>query len=521
MYCMLLKMTDPKFLTRLVLLVKSLKPSQKTYFKRYIGISGEQYAQYEKLFDSVNFWLKKETQKTSLSKFLEGVDGLNQKQLSRLSTYLFDKILESLRPIPEQYKTSNTILDYIKDIYFLMGREQYEDCLDRIEEAKKLAVIADKPALRFELMHLEKQVISEMGIRRNSDEMAETAQERAQLVAQVDINNSLLAFADCLQVYNFERRFDLYQFEPIWRKLSACTSFTSEQRFSMELMCSQLSKCANMDAALREKLGSINISLLDEMAYLNSIKDSSFIEFLSAEDPRRYINLWDNYLSAALNNDVLEAFESNKSRFERMRDFPKYYRHIVYLYLLYYIKTDKFEAAGAYIQEQKIDIKRLTQLIDSYTPSRAISIAYHCLLVFFVLKKPYVQVRELVDFLLKKSGKYTRIDVYCITRYIEIMVLYSEGILQQHRSPMIYLENLENYLRKYKHWDELHDKLIAGLRVMLKPNGKPAQQKAAMEEIGEYLSRNPGYKPYAILLAWMESCHAQVSLRSVIGKYLH
>ncbi|MFY0625062.1 MAG: hypothetical protein JXR07_02125 [Reichenbachiella sp.] len=134
-------------------LVKSLKKSEKRYFKIAVSDAGDR--KYSKLFDLVD-----QQKKFNDGEILKKDKSLNPNQLSNLKAHLYTKILQNLRDYNSSNLPNIKIRDMIDHAEILFNKSLYSQCGDVIKKAKKMAVKSDNLELQLEILKWEKQMLS-------------------------------------------------------------------------------------------------------------------------------------------------------------------------------------------------------------------------------------------------------------------------------------------------------------------------------------------------------------------------
>lgn len=136
-------------------LIKSLTKSEKRYFKVQISGSGNgDDKKIIQLFDEIN-----NQDEFDEEKILERNMGFKKEQLSNLKAYLYQKILQSIR----QYNASKIpeirIREQIDYAHILFNKRNYDQGLECLKNAKKLAQEFDQLELLLDIINMEKSAI--------------------------------------------------------------------------------------------------------------------------------------------------------------------------------------------------------------------------------------------------------------------------------------------------------------------------------------------------------------------------
>lgn len=146
-------------------LIKSLTKAEKRSFKIFASrIGNPEDLKFIKLFDLID--KHKEYDEDYI---LEKEKNIKPAQLSNLKAHLYKQILQSLRisnPENSIYLSIREIVDYTQLLY---NRCLYDQSLKMLEKAKALAIKYDKNYLLFEILDLEKKLVTRF-LKNNIDE---------------------------------------------------------------------------------------------------------------------------------------------------------------------------------------------------------------------------------------------------------------------------------------------------------------------------------------------------------------
>ncbi|MCV9388924.1 hypothetical protein [Reichenbachiella ulvae] len=142
----------------LFLLIKSLKKSEKRYFK--MSSQGTENAKYTRLFAII------EKQKQFDDEEILAMEpGIKASQLSNLKAHLYTKVLESLRDYNSNTLPNIKIRDMVDHAEILFNKSLYSQCAEVIKKAKKLAIKSDNLEMQLEILKWEKQMLTRQTVR--------------------------------------------------------------------------------------------------------------------------------------------------------------------------------------------------------------------------------------------------------------------------------------------------------------------------------------------------------------------
>lgn len=137
-------------------LVKSLKKSEKRYFKVYSAAEDNRESRKYLLL----FTLIDEQAEFDEAKILAKAPELKVEQFSNIKAHLYKKILQSLRMYNASAVADIKIRELIDYAQILFNRSLYGQCVKTLQKAKKLADKNDNLELRLEILKWEKKVLS-------------------------------------------------------------------------------------------------------------------------------------------------------------------------------------------------------------------------------------------------------------------------------------------------------------------------------------------------------------------------
>src|ERR1044072_3299219 len=136
----------------LFFLIKSLSKSEKRYFRLYAGSAG---ANYLRLFDFIE--KQKEPDDDAVKKQFKNEKFI--RQLHVVKIYLSDLILESLRIYHRGHSSFSDVLDLLREVEILHGKELYDLALQKLAKAEQLAMRYERIALLLEVLAWKRKLL--------------------------------------------------------------------------------------------------------------------------------------------------------------------------------------------------------------------------------------------------------------------------------------------------------------------------------------------------------------------------
>lgn len=133
-------------------LIKSLKKSEKRYFKTFE--SKQENMKFLRLFDLID-----QQDEFDEDKILQKDQSIKPRQLSNMKAHLYNKILQSLRMYNSNSVTEIGIHNLIDHVQILFNKSLYQQCLSVLKKARKSAERIDLLELQLEILNWEKKLL--------------------------------------------------------------------------------------------------------------------------------------------------------------------------------------------------------------------------------------------------------------------------------------------------------------------------------------------------------------------------
>ncbi len=138
-------------------LVKGLSPSEKRYFRLYVGKEGKaQNKKFLRLFELLD-----QQSDYSEGRILKQETSFKPSQMSNLKAHLYKRILQSLRSYESGNIRDLKIREMIDHAQILYNRSLYSQCARILQKAKKLAMRHHNFEMLLEIFKWEKLVLSQ------------------------------------------------------------------------------------------------------------------------------------------------------------------------------------------------------------------------------------------------------------------------------------------------------------------------------------------------------------------------
>jgi hypothetical protein len=137
-------------------LIKSMKKSEKRYFRLFVSSEDKTERKYIRLFDLID-----EQDQFNEESLLKENKFLKPTQISNLKAHLYKKILQSIRQYNQSSVLDIQIREMIDHAQILFNRSLYEQCATVLKKAKKQAHKVDNLELQLEILKWEKNVLTQ------------------------------------------------------------------------------------------------------------------------------------------------------------------------------------------------------------------------------------------------------------------------------------------------------------------------------------------------------------------------
>ncbi|MDX1911577.1 MAG: hypothetical protein SFV22_08840 [Saprospiraceae bacterium] len=375
-------------LTRLIL---SLSVTQKRNFKIYVKTYSDQESpRYIRLFDFINKITAEPEFDGNITAIVTQKKVLRIHEMSQVANYLYYKILESMRQMPETHKARIEIVRILQDCRFLISKEMFDEAWKEILKAKELLQQQDYPELELEVTLLERRLNGSWQRENMGQRLTEVHNKVDQVLKRLQKDNEVF-------YQNIHLLQSFVSSSPLPSEVSVNT-----HRYILELKSDNLPfgikyrmllAIANYHRLLPPEptpippLELVYPSKEDEYAHLLQLvqlmdKNRGQVK----EDPSNFLEILVRYLSSAIDLGHWDDFYRHSLQLEHYQGTIEFYRNATYIYLLAFIRKGQFEAAEAFISEHRIN-EKIFQPRYHIRPSRLATICFYCAVIYLSRKK--------------------------------------------------------------------------------------------------------------------------------------
>lgn len=140
---------------RLFLLIKSLTGAERRHFKIFVRGRTEKQSHYVELFDLIA--RRKRFNDAKFQKIIYP-KGSDSQKYSELKNYLYHLILQSLGTFDHKSSVDFRLNQFLQNILVLYKRGAYDDCLDQLKKARRLAQQYERLPFLLDIFKWEKQI---------------------------------------------------------------------------------------------------------------------------------------------------------------------------------------------------------------------------------------------------------------------------------------------------------------------------------------------------------------------------
>ena len=171
---------------QLFLLIKSLRKTEKRYFKIQCQQSGKGDLKYVRLFDAIDGLKRFEDESLLLKE-----PWINPSQFSNLKAHLYLKILQSLKDFSAATNSELAIKEQIDYVQILFDRSLYSQSIQLLEKVKKSIKNTENLELRLEVLKWEKNLLPFTIAKNNRERVHEIIRESNDVNDRISRTNLL------------------------------------------------------------------------------------------------------------------------------------------------------------------------------------------------------------------------------------------------------------------------------------------------------------------------------------------
>ncbi|MFK7935535.1 MAG: hypothetical protein AB8G22_18620 [Saprospiraceae bacterium] len=488
-------------------LIQKMSRSEKRYFTLDAQKGGSKGSKYLKLFQAINGM--DEYDETKLKKKFP-------KNLSSDKSYLYDAILRSMRDYRSSKSYAAQIKEKLLDFRYLHELGLYDQCEERLKEAKELAEELGSTNALLEINYEERRLSNDLKRKGYEEEVERLITEKDKYLEDLkiefeilDLHNWLLALSvrrkEIKQVEHQQRL--IGQFEKRYREafdvdkeLPAVAAHRKYQCLGMyySLIQDEEKMYEYFEKAMNWWEEHIKYKEEEHYRYILDVSNLVFASFVKG----RFDNI--PKLLDVLENEANENSHANSVSFQKLTNYR----------LMYFINTGNFDGAAEFIK--KLEIKLDTDLV---TESGRLVLISNAACLLFVMER-YSESVEWTEKIIKGRRTEFRQDIQQAVRILNLIATYEEGEI----------DKMELVIRAYsRYYQEKTSIQKNDFEFIMLDYGKrllnTVSEKKVLLELKKYINiekQNSDAKIPAgiddLLLFWIQSKEDRVSIGTVIKK---
>jgi hypothetical protein len=477
-------------------LIHSLSKSEKRYFTLDAQKSGRKQSRYLELFRFIN------QQSVYDEAALKKKFG---RQLADDKSRLYEALLSSLRDYQSSKSYKTRIKELLTDAKILFERKLYEQCENRLAEAKTLALELEDHLAVLEINLRQRQLIKEYQHKDYAEQVEQLIAEKEQHLKIVEeefwihdnydrLSVDFLRYHNKLNDPQVKALQEAYR-EKINRKPTADSFFSRWRHYRTRALYFRL--IGDLENELAEFENSANIwppdSKLLEEHYVLYLGDLFNLLSIASRKEERFEQF--EQLIQQLRKEYLVAKSVHEQRliFERLSNYE----------LIYLInsKATRFEE----------ELQNISEGIEKYklVPSIKSSIIMNCVALLF-LSDQYAQCINWIERLwkLNKAGSNIRQDIQHYSRILYLLAVGKSGTFEQMesalRSVRRYFRKIENPSKELNYLQKTVVDTLSKLQGAVSAKEEKQHLQALQEELRRKAIRLPGGLGEMIQL-WLSS----------------
>lgn len=488
-------------------LIQKMSRSEKRYFTLDAQKGGSKGSKYLKLFQAINGMDEYEESKLK-KKF--------PKNLSADKAYLYDAILRSMRDYRSSKSYAAQIKEKLLDFRYLHELGLYDQCEERLREAKELAEELGSTNALLEINYEERRLSNDLKRKGYEDEVERLVKEKDRYLENLKVELKFLDLHNWLLTLSVKRK---------EMKLAAQQDRLKEEFESRyHTIIEQHDKISPIAVHRKYQCLGMYYSLLQdqEKVYEYFEKAAQWWEnYPKYKDEEHYRYILDisnlvyaSFIKNKFNNipkllDILESEENQNTHYNSV-SFQKLSNYR----LMYYINTGDFEGVAVFIE--KLEPKLKTNLV---TESGRLVLVSNIAYLFFVMEN-YEESIKWTEKIIKGRRTEFRQDIQQAVRILNLIANYEEDEI----------EKMELAIRAYSRYyqektsitkDEFEFKMLDFGKKLL----SSVSDKEILKDLREYLNlekqNNNSNIPAGIddlLLFWIESKERKIPINEVIKR---
>ncbi len=397
-------------------LIHSLSKTEKRYFKLNTGKSGDQTANYIRLFDAIN---KMENYDEAKLKSLFKGEKLI-KNFPKEKEYLYQTILTSMRAYHKDKSSASKIRDLLTDATFLKERNLFDQAQLLLKKAKKMAYDFENFPALMNILVMQRELL------KNKHSIHHEKQLRSLVIETNEVLGLMNQYYQYLDIYD-----DLFSKTIKQQSKPTPTLLKQLERLKKHDLIQDIKEAKSFQAKHRFYSIEAMLAILSSKPENGFHSNQNIITLWKAhpkiqkENIYKYRNLLSNLLQSCVHSNQLESMPAVLQEIKEIPAKNQYdqavqFKQVYVAELHYSILTGKFEHGIDLIPEIDAGIRKYRKILGE---SRIISFYGNISILYFYandFEAALLWVNKILD--VKKSN--TRQDIQHFARLLQLVLYY-------------------------------------------------------------------------------------------------
>jgi tetratricopeptide (TPR) repeat protein len=517
------RQVNTAMVNNLVTLIRSLTQAQKRDFKKFSQFYGHKNdRKYLQLFDHCNHFLSSKKDPEDIMTFIMSQKGFETRELvNSQARYLLDKILLSVRTMPEHRPRQQKLFGTLQDIQILYHKGLLEECGDRVEESLRQATQLNRHGLVLELLHWRNRLYVE------TPNVEAQIQFREEIRAEVEnLIHNIRNLSDFFFLAN--RLHALYlqnkpMPEDMIREVREMLFSPDPEPFPVLTRLWKIFGCYYYYELLNRLDGTSGLEAGEEgplenaMGCLRRIMEIFTVEepVLREEEPELFNRALDNYTSLCIRTDRPEEVTELEGKLASEENELELIRTVAFRWLQYLMTKNSFEQVCEYVE--RMDLWRGLEQFKTQIPPRRLRVLYFtCGQAYFILEK-YKDSVDWFNAILNAAKSQAHPQAALIAEMLICITQFVGG--RKDMDPL--LRNLRRRVKQAEAHQEVGNDLHELLRLFFRQPSppKPALLHGKINAVKEKIIDHQNFHSFGLILAWMEARLNGTRVEAEIKKY--
>lgn len=514
-------------LRKLLVLMRLMTQAQKRDFRKYIKFWGNRSdRKYLVLYDLLSKFIAAGKDENQLLPFL-----LQPKKPHKTtdfissSTYLYRKILESMRTTPDSSPSQNMLMGTMQDIAFLHSKQLFEDGTDIATTAYQHALSIDKPAYAFEINLWIRKLEQSKAANNTPTGIATWLEKQRHLLNEMETMLTFEALADELKFHlgkkaplpeHIEEKIKsiLHDPESVERTLSVRSRIWVYLTLSHYFDLQYLIGPGKTESGLLKKTHAEK-SLIFQGKAIRIFEENKSMEM---EEQDLYVKILGDYINRCLRFDRAELVEQLEKAFTDRKNEVFKYRYVAFYRLQYYLRFNDFKNAEIYFKQH--DIAAGINKFKAEIPENRLLSLYFTIGQIYYAQNNFDQAGDWFS----KVARFRlelKPDAVVVCKILEIICLWELKTFENDPNPTRPSNNLRRAFRRAKILSPFVNKILDAIDIVFKNRDslKRSDLPDLLAEIKSDFENDKSKQLYYLILVWFGAKLHRTNVGIEIVKY--